>query len=62
DTAENAYADRGGYQVVVPGHPEQSELLRRVTSDDPDEHMPPPESAHERLSTREIDLLRRWIA
>ncbi len=45
--------------VVVPGKPEESELLRRVTSDNPAERMPangPP------LTPDEIDLLRRWIA
>ena len=61
DTVENVYADRDGYWVIVPGHPEKSELLKRVSSDDPDVHMPPPESAHERLSPQKIDTLRRWI-
>ncbi len=61
DTPENVYAERDGYQVIAPGHPEKSELLRRVTSDDPDVHMPPPDSAHERLSSEQVDLLRRGI-
>ncbi|MCB1093493.1 MAG: hypothetical protein KDL87_18290, partial [Verrucomicrobiae bacterium] len=38
--------------AVVPGHPEDSELLRRVLSDDPDEQMPPPDS---RLRLTESD-------
>ncbi|MGI9472650.1 MAG: DUF1553 domain-containing protein, partial [Rubripirellula sp.] len=38
-----------------------SELLVRVTSDDPDVRMPPADSAAP-LSSEEIDVLRRWIA
>jgi hypothetical protein len=30
--------------VVVPGKPEESELVRRIMSDDADERMPPPDS------------------
>jgi cytochrome c553 len=45
--------------VVVAGKPEESELLRRVASTDPNERMPP---KGEPLSTAEIERLRRWIA
>jgi mono/diheme cytochrome c family protein len=61
DISAGATADLGGHAAIVPGNPAASELLRRVTSTDPDVVMPPPE-AGERLSDREIDLLRRWIA
>jgi len=44
---------------IVPGHPEKSELFRLITSNDPDERMPP---KGERLSAAEIETLRRWIA
>ncbi len=47
--------------AVVPGKPQQSELIRRITSDDPDERMPPAD-APEQLTPDEIELLRRWIA
>src|SRR5205085_5004279 len=30
-----------GNAAIVAGKPEQSELIRRVTADDPDERMPP---------------------
>jgi mono/diheme cytochrome c family protein len=46
--------------VIVPGKPEESELITRVTSDDESTRMPPAESGKE-LSAEEIDLLRRWI-
>jgi hypothetical protein len=47
--------------AIVAGAPDESELLRRVMSDDPDERMPPESSKLDRLSSKEIDLLRRWI-
>ncbi|MCC9655952.1 PSD1 and planctomycete cytochrome C domain-containing protein [Rhodopirellula halodulae] len=41
--------------------PENSELLLRITSDDPDMVMPPP-SAHKKAITEdEVALIRRWI-
>ncbi|MBM4021895.1 MAG: DUF1553 domain-containing protein [Planctomycetes bacterium] len=49
-----------GKGAIVPGEPDQSELVRRILSTDPDDRMPPPES-HKTLSADEIDVLRRWI-
>jgi hypothetical protein len=46
--------------VVVPGKSESSELVRRVSSRDPAEVMPPPKSG-KKLSPREIDILTRWV-
>jgi hypothetical protein len=49
---------KSGKKTVVPGKPDESELIVRVTSSDPEARMPyhaPP------LSTQQIDLLRRWI-
>jgi hypothetical protein len=45
-------------KVVVPGKPGESELLKRITSRDPDERMPP---KGERLSEQQIALMRAWI-
>ncbi|MEO1991174.1 MAG: PSD1 and planctomycete cytochrome C domain-containing protein [Pirellulales bacterium] len=61
DTADGATADLGGYAAIVPGRPEQSELIARIESLDTDVVMPPPE-AGQPLSREEKDLLRRWIA
>ncbi|MCA1686234.1 MAG: PSD1 and planctomycete cytochrome C domain-containing protein, partial [Planctomycetia bacterium] len=47
--------------VVVPGHSNESELIRRVASDDPDEAMPPPGSKKPGLSAGQVGVLRRWI-
>ncbi|HEX4132397.1 MAG TPA: PSD1 and planctomycete cytochrome C domain-containing protein [Pirellulales bacterium] len=57
DERDSAVADK----AIVPGKPEESELIRRITSDDADETMPPPES-HKELTPSEKTLLRRWIA
>ncbi|MCA9183766.1 MAG: DUF1549 domain-containing protein, partial [Planctomycetales bacterium] len=46
--------------AIQPGDAANSELVRRITSDDVDELMPPPDS-NLRLNTTEQELLRRWI-
>ena len=61
DTFEGATADLGGHAAIVPGNPDASELIRRITSADPDLVMPPPE-AGDRLSPRQVELLEQWIA
>jgi hypothetical protein len=47
-----------GKPAIIPGKPDQSELIRRITLNDPEERMP---YKHEPLSKNEIDILRRWI-
>jgi Protein of unknown function (DUF1553)/Protein of unknown function (DUF1549)/Planctomycete cytochrome C len=53
-----AEADSGS-RAIVPGKPDQSELLRRVHSQEPGERMPP---KGEPLTSVQIATLRRWIA
>lgn len=48
-----------GNAALVPGQPDNSELLRRVTTQDPDDRMPP---KGEGLTPAEVELLRQWIA
>ena len=48
--------------AIVPGKPEASELLRRVTSHDDDEAMPPREGGNVALTEKQIGTLRAWIA
>ena len=60
DVRASAVAVRDGSQAIVPGDAKKSELIRRVSSDDADERMPPP-STGKRLTAAEIDLLSRWI-
>jgi Protein of unknown function (DUF1553)/Protein of unknown function (DUF1549)/Concanavalin A-like lectin/glucanases superfamily/Planctomycete cytochrome C len=61
DLAESAFAPRGqGSYAIVPGHPERSELWRRINAADEDERMPPLASKLS-LTPEEKDLLRQWI-
>ena len=46
--------------AIVPGDPAKSLLLERISSNDPDETMPPPTKGG-RLSDAEIARLRAWI-
>jgi len=61
DIRDGALGKTGGPAAVVPGQPEKSELIARLVSDDEDVRMPPAETG-KKLSTRQVDLLRRWIA
>jgi len=45
---------------IHPGDPEASELIRRITTTNEDDRMPPAEHGP-RLSEREISLFREWI-
>ena len=47
-------------QAMLPGRPDESELVRRILSTDPDLRMPPPAKGPG-LTATEIDTLRRWI-
>lgn len=60
DQAEHATEQLDSGQVAIrAGDPEQSELLRRVTTDDPNQRMPP---EGEPLTPQQIELLRDWIS
>lgn len=61
DIPENVFAERDGYRVIDRENPSKSALLMRVASDDPDVLMPPPESAHDRLSAAQVATLKQWI-
>ena len=47
--------------VIVRGKPGESELIRRINSEDADEVMPPP-STRKTLTNQQKDLLKRWVA
>jgi mono/diheme cytochrome c family protein len=61
DDAANATVDRGGYAVIVPGQPDESELIARLISTDEEDRMPPTKS-NKHLTAEQIETLRRWIA
>ncbi len=54
-----APADSGA-TAIAPGKPDHSELIRRVTSTEDGERMPPPEFGKP-LTERETSVLRAWI-
>ncbi|MBX3411732.1 MAG: PSD1 domain-containing protein [Pirellulales bacterium] len=62
DDAEHAGAELpSGERAIVPGKPDESELLARITANDTSLAMPPEEMGR-RLTESEVETLRRWIA
>ena len=53
-------AAESGRRPIVPGDAAGSELIRRVVSDDVELRMPPLDGP-QRLSPKQIDILRAWI-
>ncbi len=60
DQLESLTQDRGGYSAIRLDKLAESELLARITSDDPDEIMPPP-GFKKPLSTDEKQLISHWV-
>jgi len=56
DTREGALKK----DAIVPGKPDDSEVMYRITTDDEDDLMPPPEH-HLELSKKDIAILEQWI-
>jgi hypothetical protein len=56
---EEAFAPNdSGHPAIIPGQPNSSELIKRLTHSDPELRMPYQQSP---LSEEEIDLLKTWI-
>ncbi|MEQ8532964.1 MAG: DUF1549 domain-containing protein, partial [Imperialibacter sp.] len=56
---EEALGDtKSGKPAIIPGHADESELMRRLLANDPEVKMPYKKKP---LSDEEIDILRRWI-
>jgi hypothetical protein len=47
--------------VIVPGDADSSEFIARISSDDPDVQMPPPDSKKVPLTGEQIELLKAWV-
>lgn len=61
DLREGALAKSDKHAIaIVPGDPAVSELIRRVTTTDPDDIMPPPDQ-HKPVTRSQVKLLREWI-
>ena len=62
DVRDAALAPAGsGYASIIPGKPDESELIARIFSTDPEEVMPSHES-NRKLTAAQKDLLKRWVA
>src|SRR5262245_23393690 len=48
-------------EAIVPGKPAESAMIDRVTAEDESERMPPAKTGNT-LTSREIELLKQWIA
>ena len=59
--AEGAYRTHDGSTAIAPGSIADSAIWERITSEDPDEVMPPPSAKKNPLSAREKDLIKRWV-
>src|SRR5882724_7498904 len=44
DQRDSAVAAHDGGKPIIPGQPEKSELVERIETSDPDDHMPPRKS------------------
>ncbi|MBC7965340.1 MAG: PSD1 domain-containing protein, partial [Fuerstia sp.] len=60
DTKVGLVGSDGTGGALVPGKPDESELIQRVTSTDEEKKMPPTKSGKS-LSERDIQLLKKWI-
>src|SRR5271156_235871 len=64
DLQESAFQKRPGKaDAIVPGHPESSELIKRIESSDPHYLMPQsPLGEAKPMKPQEIAVLREWVA
>lgn len=54
-------AGKSGRPAIIPGKPEESELVKRLVTGDADDLMPPAKSKRV-LSAAQIETIRRWVA
>jgi mono/diheme cytochrome c family protein len=61
DLTDASKPAKSGAIAIVPGKPEESELLRRILTNDADDRMPPAKTG-KALTPVQVDHLRRWVA
>jgi hypothetical protein len=61
DSALSPLKETKGAFAIVPGKPEASELIKRISSTDPSYQMPSPESHLGLLNDQEIKLFTAWV-
>ncbi|HXE53284.1 MAG TPA: c-type cytochrome domain-containing protein, partial [Tepidisphaeraceae bacterium] len=60
DTKDGAFGVIKGKNIIAPGNPAGSELIRRISSSDPDVNMPPPKSGR-KLTAEQIATIKAWV-
>jgi Protein of unknown function (DUF1553)/Protein of unknown function (DUF1549)/Planctomycete cytochrome C len=58
---ESTKKTKSGVIPIVPGKPEESEIVRRIFASDEYEVMPP-KWAHKELTAKQKELIKRWVA
>jgi len=62
DTRETAVKPaESGDIAIVPGKPEESEMVKRLETTDPDDVMPP-SKLHKKITPEQIAAVKKWIA
>ena len=61
DGPDGAYRTHEDVTAIKPGSLEDSELWYRITTDDPDELMPPAKAHKKPLTKEEQSVIKRWI-
>ena len=61
DLREEALKGGDSGKAIVPGDPEKSLIIGRITHPDPDEVMPPPKKK-DTLKPEQVALIRQWIS
>lgn len=52
---------KSGELPIVPGKPDESEIIKRIFTDDKDDLMPP-EEAHKTFTKEQKETFKRWVA
>ena len=60
DVRDQATREHDGITAIKPGDLKRSDLVRRITTADPEDLMPPAKFGHP-LTPAEIELLKRWV-
>jgi mono/diheme cytochrome c family protein len=61
DTKEGAFAElRSGGHAIVPGKSAESRIIKKITTADPQDRMPPAKTGKQ-LKPEQIALLKQWI-
>ncbi|MFO1007862.1 MAG: c-type cytochrome domain-containing protein [Planctomycetaceae bacterium] len=58
---QTMWKGESGEIAIVPGSPDKSEVIRRITTTDAATVMPPPESG-KKLTPKQIETLQQWIS